>query len=469
MVGAGAIWHLTQLGEVSHCGPRDWHVLLNGVGLCDRLAALRLTEGLSAVALGVTLFVPAAYASALFAVSRYSPHLAYVVPCVVRPAIVLAAVAVMLQGTALACTMYGLSLAFPSLELEPSLLVAVIIAGGFGWVGLVMLFQALRPWPLKPVGVAGVTVSQIQVPELWGQISHVADRLGATPPTRLILGLGPAPFVTSVPVKPRGEDPLPAGETVYLPVYSLRVLSQSQLNALIGHELGHFRAADATFTARFAPSYRALFAAVEDLAPEPTSGSWAWVAKMPAQQLIAGIGVLLTLTVNRVRRARELQADRAAVEVSSATDCGLSLAKCVTMIRFYHNFRSAIVGLLNSGKGFSNLSELYTNLLVAFISQSDRPKLRNSLLRSRLAHPVDTHPRLAERITALGLDPDQVVDQALEELIKPRPTVEELRLFEELVSQQENEWLRAPGSAVQILPITNVTLKVPTPQESGTN
>lgn len=178
----------------------------------------------------------------------------------------------------------------------------------------------------------------------------------------------PSVFVTSMPLNLRGYGPLPPIETLYLPACALRVLSESELDAVIGHELGHFRGSDQQFSKRFVPSYASLRDTWESISDEfeghghlATAGK---LARIPAQVLVNGICVILVRAVNNIRRMREFEADRAGVEVSSAAAQASALVKISLLMLMWSRFQSANARYVASGHARRNLSDRYVKIIV---------------------------------------------------------------------------------------------------------
>ena len=380
----------------------------------------------AAFVLSFALLMATGYMGALYVLGKRREWLARFA-WVVRPTMVGLAVLLVLQGVLLLGCL-------PLLSLPGGFVLALgLTAIGFGWVALLILIEALRPWPIKPVAATGQLLKPEQMPALRARIAHVARRLEARAPSQIILGLEPLVFVTSVPIKLRGQEPLPRCETLYLPTYALRFLDEQQLDALIGHELGHFRNADLSFTERFAPGLAALGNALDDISPEEDPGPFAqWVnlARLPALLLMQALTLALVVSVNRIRRARELEADRAGAQASSNTAVALSLVKCSAMDLLWVSFRSANAEYLAGGRARSNLSVDYVARLSQALRATDRAKLGQVLLGSHLAHPVDTHPVLVDRLRALGADPAGTVDAAIEEMLQQISMDEELSSLE---------------------------------------
>jgi Zn-dependent protease with chaperone function len=402
----------------------------------------------AALVLAAAIVVTAGFVGALYLLRARSEWLARCFTLVVRPTMMAVAVLLVLQG---ALILFALSVLLP--DGGPGLWF-VVMALGFGWVGVLILIEAFKPWRLNSLAVAGSLLQPQQLPDLRARIGRLAQRLGVSPPAQIILGLEPGIFVTSLPIKLRGRDPLPRAETLYLPVYALRLFSDEELDAVIGHELGHFRNADLAFTLRFAPGLRALANTAENVSPEDVDahalGQWFRIARLPAYLLMQAMTITLIRIVNRIRRARELGADRASIEVSSPAAAASALVKGSLMALPWYQFHSANRAYLASGRARPNLSADYMARLVEGVRAADPNGIATFLLEWHIPHPVDTHPSLAERLRALRADPVQAIEAALNEMSQQAPAEEELIALEQAITAFENDWTRVPGTPIVV-------------------
>jgi Zn-dependent protease with chaperone function len=229
----------------------------------------------------------------------------------------------------------------------------------------------------------------------------------------------------------------------------LRTLDEQQLDALIGHELAHFREGDLAFTLKFAPSFRGLARTVESVALEvkPTERPGLWsLARLPASLLVQGVAFVLMQAVNRIRRTRELEADQIAASVGSRDAFASALVKVSLLSSSWKLFRADNAKYLASGRARANLSTRYLRVVATALSNTNRVDLRQGLLKSRLPHPTDTHPILAERIQALGVESAAVSDRSLEELMLRTEPPEGLETLERTITAIENDWMCIPGT-----------------------
>jgi Zn-dependent protease with chaperone function len=456
LLASGAVGARLATGPFSQqaidsvCDSRG-QALVSGAGeFCDLLGANSLLWKASLGLLALTLLLPSLYAASAYAIGRSQQWLARCFPWLVRPTMAGLSVLLMLQGLLVAYAGWVIGGAFSAFgsAILAALIVCTLLGLGFAGVALLVIVEAFRPWGVEPMPVIGAVVTPEQLPKLTERVARLAEQMNAKPPERIVVGLEPIPFVTSVPLKLRGTGILPPAETLYLPMWLLRALDEQQLDALIGHELAHFRAGDLAFTLRFAPSFRGLAHATESVALEVNERDrtpvWS-LARLPAMFLIQGMAVVLRLAVNRIRRTREFEADRVAVTVSSGDATASALVKVLVLSLMWKRFREGNAKYLSLGRAHLNLSARYLHALAGVLSKLDRVGFRDELLKLRLAHPTDTHPILAERIQALGLTPAAVFDRSIEELLQRREPIEGLQALERAVTAIENDWMSIPG------------------------
>jgi Zn-dependent protease with chaperone function len=405
----------------------------------------------SVALLVLTLLIPSAYAALAYTIGRRRQWLATYFPWVMRPTMVGLALLLVLQGLLVMYAGLPLSVALRFISFLPLTALVWCVLWGLGFVGvaLLILVEAFSRWKGEPLPIVGIELGPQQLPELTARVPRLAERLNAKPPARIVIGLEPRAFVTSVPLALRGHGVLPSAETLYLSTCFLRTLDEQQLSALIGHELAHFREGDLAFTLKFAPSFRGLARTVESVALEvkPTERPGLWsMARLPASLLVQGVAFVLTRAVNRIRRTRELEADQIASSVSSPDAFASALVKVSLLSSSWKFFRTDNAKYLASGRARANLSTRYLRVIAAALSTVDRVELRETLLKSRLTHPTDTHPILAERIQALGVEAAAVSDRSLEELQLRREPPEGLEALERAITAIENDWMCIPGT-----------------------
>ncbi|HEY1708799.1 MAG TPA: M48 family metallopeptidase [Rhizomicrobium sp.] len=290
-----------------------------------------------------------------------------------------------LRSTVLGGIAFDLSISFGVVSATNAIALAVI---------------ALIVLRIPVLHVESVEFGRTDQPALWEVVTRLASRLGATPPDHIIAGLDYAFFVVASPLKLFKDGGALNGEILYLSLPLLRVLTQSQLEAIIAHELFHFKGGDARWAIRFAPIYaRAMM-----IHGSPGSPPSSRIARtmLPALVLFSFFVDLFTRSAHEMSRARELQADEAGAELVGATAIGGALTKLTALRPIWSDMRNAFANRKIDG---ANLSALFAhNVKRNLENEVWRRNIVSWAASKRMAHPVDTHPTLRERVAALGLN-----------------------------------------------------------------
>jgi Zn-dependent protease with chaperone function len=268
------------------------------------------------------------------------------------------------------------------------------VAAAYGMV--VAAMAALKPEPSTEMAMELTREAQ---PRLWSFVDDIAQKLGAKPPQHIVCGLTPSFYATAWDVRLSGRGRVLQGETMYVSLPLMRVLAPQELACVIGHELGHFKGEDTAYSVKFVPIFAGTVSALQSL-----DGDNMKLLGLPA---IAVLNVFLdsfSLAQSSISRQRELVADRAGVSVGSAEALGSSLVKVVALSHLWGNVVRQMTDLLKRDETFSNASGAFSSLAEGFTSKVDRAQLLSEIASERTAHPTDTHPALAERLEAIGLD-----------------------------------------------------------------
>lgn len=418
---------------------------------CAILDRLDLLKRISWIALAVTFALPLFYLAVAWILGRDRDRLARYFPWLVR--LVLGILPLVLVAHALLVwfgTWEMVEMGFiPSRAWK-----LMLVLGGLGLLlavsALSILASIRRMLEPDPLHVTGILLEKQDMPDLFARVSRIAARLKSREPERIILGIEPTAYVANVAIKLRGVGDLPVAETLYLSTPALRMLSEAELDALIGHELGHFRGADVEFSTRFSPSLRSLAIAAEAVAADEDDDDSASLALLPALGLLSFMLYTISRIVNRIRRQREFVADQASLEVSNPQAIASLLVKFSALTLQWHGFRHGLVQLLHRGVSRQNLSVDYLVRTRQFLAAADAAKLRHFIIEAHTPHPLDTHPSLTERAAAVGVDPASVLDASLASLNKPGVVSPGLEAVEERISQIDADYYRHPTSPVSI-------------------
>lgn len=254
--------------------------------------------------------------------------------------------------------------------------------------------------------VMGRPVSRAEHPELWRSVEEVARKLGTEPPQNIIAGLFPSFFVTESDVQhPKG---VLTGRTLYLSTSLCRILTRGELEAIIGHELAHFRGEDTAFSQLFYPIYRgseeALVALVQN------TGGARSIPLLPAIYTLGFFLESFARAESELSREREFLADQAGAEAAGVRNMGSALTKVHAHINVWNQLPDRVEEALASGVPQVNASLLFA----AMVQESAGPDRLEGLDAQKQPHPIDSHPPLSQRLASLQTSLAEVGAAALQ-------------------------------------------------------
>ncbi len=243
--------------------------------------------------------------------------------------------------------------------------------------------------------VDGELVTEADAPLLWHRIRHMAARLKIAPPDQIVAGIDTNFFVIEAPLTV-GNKQL-KGRSLFVSIPLLRVLSMHEADAVLGHEMAHFRGGDTRASAQLGPKLNQYDSYVQGL----RDGGFTMVVYYFMQLY----RMVFQVALSRDSRAREFKADRTAAKLVSPQAISQSLVK----IAAYDNYRSNTERAL-----FERDHKLNEQLgLSAAVAQGLRPYTASidfvdDMRTAHIPHPFDSHPPLAQRMQQVGnpLDPD---------------------------------------------------------------
>ena len=351
-----------------------------------QFAAIRLLGLCSMGLAGASLLFALTCALASF-VSRPLQYLSFVLGWNVLK--VAGALQAVVQGT----TAVLLSFWMTALWLErysPKLIVAVgVVAALAVWKLLVAIFKR----PPTGLDVDGELIEEAQAPALWGRIRALCGALGTAPPEHLVAGIDDNFFVTEGEVR-LGERRL-AGRTLYVSLSLLRVLERSEAEAVLAHEMAHFRGGDTAHAKRLSP----LLASFAQYLGALHEG----LITRPIFHFMLGYYTLLSLSLSKSSREREFAADRAAAELISPADVARALVK----VGAYASYRGRVEEELFSSDRRNDEVAIAQRVAQGFSGYAATEAVHFDLHEAVTPHPFDSHPHLSERLEAVAAPLDR--------------------------------------------------------------
>jgi Zn-dependent protease with chaperone function len=259
--------------------------------------------------------------------------------------------------------------------------------------GLAMLRGVFVVGRRRDADQPGVAVTPREEPELWRTVTELAARVQTRVPDEIRL----VPDVNAaVSEDARLLGLIPGRRHMYVGVPLMLTLGADELRAVLCHELGHY---SGSHTRLGGITYRGRTSLIRT------------IERLGGHAIIRGVFLLyakLYLRVSQaVSRRQELEADAAAVAVFGRRPMGDALRKVrasAAAWEFYMNTHCRLIGPAQARPA---------DLFAGFYSLFHEPKMGAELAKLVEApeerSPYDSHPSLAERLTAIGRLPEPSV------------------------------------------------------------
>lgn len=250
-------------------------------------------------------------------------------------------------------------LIFAETELLGSVHSFTVLVGIGGLIGAVLILKNGMAFSKRvTTQVVGITSTPDRHPRLHALIAEIAKRVGAAPPHHTVLGLDPTFYATAAEVAVIGEKTTHRGETLYLSLPLMRILTRGELTGVIGHELAHFAGDDVDYSLKFYPIFRGSSAALDAVYRHGQRGSMG-LAILPAAVVLDFFVEQFTVTEREIGRERELAADQGGAKAASAEDLARALLKTGGVGGLWPAICNEMIGLLNAGRSLINVSERF--------------------------------------------------------------------------------------------------------------
>ena len=371
---------------------------------------------------------------------------AFIFPKLVPVTVLIIAAQVLVQGLILAY----LSYLIPAEILDSGIYfpaVTFFIAGGAA-VGFFQVSSSLLSLFKKPEHIErAILIERDGYPKLWNHVEAIAEKIEAKKPDNIVIGLQPTFYATTANVKLIGNEDILNGETLYLSLPLMKLFTREELDAVVGHELGHFKAKDTNYSTKFAPVYVNLGSSLSNLAN--TSGSITALAKLPAIFVLSAMYEAFETNIAAISRDREFEADKVGCEASSKEGLVYSLAKVVTYSNLWNQTILDNVKRLNNGKITTNLSEVFRESSTYNIGKKDIDDIVAEVLPSIIQHPTDSHPPLVDRYKSIDFNVDSITrDKIIHQGNAVEKLIDNAKTLEEDLTMDEHNFEVAMGWAI---------------------
>lgn len=361
--------------------------------------AMRLGWASIATALaGLALLITVKLAAVLTGWHRSALALAF--PPIAFLALLVCGLIAMAQGLLIAGSIFVLEAHF--LGTVHMILVGFVAVMAIGAGGGVII-SALGMFRKATTTVVGLPIRPIDAPHIHRVISALCRKLDTKPPTNIVLGLDATFFATSANVMTPFEKGAMRGETLFLSLPLLRMLSEEEITSVIGHELAHFSGADTAYSKRFAPVYRGLDTALVRLRGEDNKLG---PLTLPASYILGFVLETFARASGRISREREIRADKFGAEAGSPEALSDALLKVSVLSAIWNAEFDEMINRVQHGRFSRNLSRNFVDRTRYDIDHDKISGLAVLAMESEVPHPTDMHPVTSDRISALGLAPE---------------------------------------------------------------
>jgi len=271
------------------------------------------------------------------------------------------------------------------------------------YASFVVCIKALTPIKIAETRVMGKILPKEEYPKIWGYVESIAKKVGTTPPNNIITGIEPNFFVTeSKIICLDGEV---NGKSIYLSLPYCRVLTTTELMAIIGHEMGHFIGDDTAWSTKFYPIYRGSIDTIYTLyyssnSEKSNNNGLIQIALLPALQFMNFFITSFEKAEKEIGREREINADNIGVKITSPLNMAKGLLKVHAYSSAWEFTQEKMKESLLNGKQIINVSTFFSTVCGALPADY----LKDEIGNTKASHPTDSHPQLSIRLTSIGVE-----------------------------------------------------------------
>ncbi|RYZ42128.1 MAG: peptidase M48 [Myxococcaceae bacterium] len=276
------------------------------------------------------------------------------------------------------------------------------IMGVLAAMGIFLVVVGIFRRPPMDFEVEAEVLEESKAPELWAHVRRLCARIQTPAPDHILAGIDANFFVTESDV--RVGDRTLSGRTLYVSLSLLRLLEQSEADAVLAHEMGHLLGGDTGHGKRLAPMLAHFGHYLQTLHDGGLT--------RPIYHFMVAYRGLFELSLGRSRRASELAADRLAAGLTSGRDIARSLVK----VGAYAGFRARVEAELFSRDEQQQSVAIAQRVALGFADYAQSEAVHGDLHGTVTPHPFDSHPPLSARLENVNarLTPSDMAQVLLE-------------------------------------------------------
>jgi Zn-dependent protease with chaperone function len=331
------------------------------------------------LALGAALLAAALVLGALAFANRGLRYASFVAGW--RLMTVSSAIEVVLQSAMLVWLSFWLTAFFWHSYYVKLIAIAGIAAAAAVFYAVYTLFKKLP----SVNAIDGELIAEADAPRLWERIRQLAGRVKTAPPDQIVAGIDTNFFVTEAPIEVSGRAL--NGRTLFVSLPLLRVLDQSEADAVLAHELAHLGGGDTRSSAALGPKLRQF----DQYTWKMRSGGLTIVA----HYLLRLYRMIFEFALARDSREREYRADRVSASLTAPSAIVQSLIKISAYASYRNDVEQKLFAQNRQHDGALGIARFVADGLPPYASSE---AFIETMKTADVPHPYDSHPPLLDRM-----------------------------------------------------------------------
>lgn len=282
----------------------------------------------------------------------------------------------------------------------------------------------------------GIVLDKEKHKKFFDFVKIIANKINSRLPNNIVIGLTSDFYVVAkgMSILDGVQENKIYGETLYISIPFLRVLTINELRGILGHELGHFSGEDTFYAIKFAPVYRQLndqFVSFDNELKRDNEFS-KFISYIIIYPLIFLFNEFYKKD-NAIRKMREYRADQIGSQsCSSAKDFINALFKIYVYSDVWDWVEKDHYELVRNKLKIDNINKAFIKKIKNKVDPDKIELYLKDYLQYQQKHPIDTHPTGLERMKNLKVKLKDINKETLTKLTPSSATlIKDLNLIEE--------------------------------------
>jgi Zn-dependent protease with chaperone function len=303
---------------------------------------------------------------------------------------IVGAIIVVVQGAMLTWLSYWLTAYFFNFYA----IKLVLIAGVLALAGVGAVLRAIFKRTESVGSAHGVVLNAERAPALWRRLNALAERVGTAPPKQVIAGIDDNFYVTETPVVVGQADTEPehvSGRSLFVSLPLLGAMNWDESDAVLAHELAHFKGGDTAFSSKLGPKLAAFHHYLDEMHGQ--------LITLVVAYPLSWFRALCEFGLSKHSRTREFAADKLAAEVAGSGAIARALVKIAGFASFRGQLQQTLFDAHDRHQGALDIADRVRSGMHAFTQSADFSSVMD---HGAVPHPFDSHPPMAQRMQHVG-------------------------------------------------------------------